>query len=360
MINIKNTRTLDGKITDVIIPSKDQQTLDAKGELLLFPGLIDPHIWFGNPVQNLAWSTAINSSLNGGFTTAIELPSPDNPRTSLEQLNSHSRLSSKFFTDLHNPLRYFQYATGSQLETNDFGQIRKSVKGVIISVHSHEELDESWNEFFQHAAWEDLLVVINTKGENLSGPHSNAQAKSLLEKAIEHAERNSTRLCVFNVTTTQELNLIAKARDRELLVYAETTPKQLFDNSGSPSADHLWQAIEDRLIDMIGSGYNAVWSTEKPLIEEEYFSPWNPQYILPLLLQAHAKGKISLERIVQTACSNPEAIFEFNRELDFVLVDPEKEQNIEIIENGSLQRLKLRGTVVHTIVQGHILTANVP
>lgn len=325
MITLKNVRNLDGEISDLQIASTQNQTLEANG-LLLLPGLVDSHISLGSPSQE-SWASAIKSIVKGGITTILDIPSPDWPDESLEEKRG---LIDQRLADLQIPLTYELY--GGSKETEAMGLQKKLMMGSVIFFNP--ELNEKeWNRLFQMAAWENLPIVVNAKNENARSPNSK---ESFLEKAISYAEKQNTRLYVLNIATQDELDLIKKGQAKSLLIYTETTPQHL------AQADFLWEAINRGEIEVIGSGYQL----ENDQGKEMDLS--HPSCLLPFLLTAHLKGKITLERLVHLTRMNVYEIFEMEtwKREDFVLVDLEKEQ----VCSG----VKLKGWPVYTIIKGQI------
>lgn len=360
MITIKNVKTLDDQVTDYTIPSVKDDIIDAKGKFLLLPGVIDPHICFGSMSQeNLNWESAISSALRGGITTAIEIPSQEMPCNNQESLEQKKANIEKLLSDLDIPLRYFLYANADLREVEGLGLSKKLMKGILIALdpNKKERLNDQWERVFQMAAWEDLPIIVNSCNENtrkefeIEGSH-----ESLIEKAIVYAERQNTRLYVLNVSTQQEIDLIQDGRKRSLLIYAETTPQHLFQQDNSKS-DCLWKALNDGVIETIGSGYHADQpSSEKVLFRGTHFSLSNPIFLLPQLLTAQLEGKISIEQIVRLLNYNIHDIFDIRKNQDAVLVDLEKEEFIQRINQKNSQPVSLKGWPVYTIVQNRLFS----
>jgi dihydroorotase len=361
MITIKNVKTLDGQVTDYIIPSLKDQTIEARDKLLLLPGVIDPHICFGSIDRGKqSWDLAVESAIRGGITTVIELPSPNTPCNDKVSLNQKSQTIDKRLADLKITLPYLLYAHADLEKLDELGPAKKLMKGVVIQLNpdKKEELDDRWDRVFQLCGWEDIPIIVNSCNENTRKEFKRqGQQQTLLEKAIHLTEKHSTRLYVLNVSTQQEIELIQAARDKSLLVYAETTPQHLFQNDSS-KADCLWKSINQGVIETIGSGYNASDQTqEKILFRGSHFSHCDPIFLLPNLLTAYLDKKISIEKLVHLIRLNIRDILEIAESRDVVLVDLEGEQIIRKISNGHSVDVKLRGWPVHTIIHGHIFSS---
>lgn len=357
MITIKNVRIMSGKITNYEIPSSKDYTIEAKEKLLLFPGVIDPHICFGS-IDSQNWNLAVESAIRGGITTAIEVPSeilPHNTKKDLEQKNTRI---AKGLLELEIPLNYFNYLfySGSNLEEMDeLGRERQMIKGIVIHLNDEkrEILDSHWESLFRLAAQEDILIVINSDNEN-SKKSPIKESETLLEKAISYVEKFSNRLYVLNVATKKEIDLIQEARKRALLVYAETTPQHLFPENSS-KANHLWEALNNNVIETIGSGYNVnQQGQDRTLYRGGNFSLSDPIFFLPFLLTAVNEKKISLDKLAHLTSHNIRDILELNRTHDFVLIDLEKEEILQKTHSHHSVDIPLKGWPIYTIVQGHV------
>jgi dihydroorotase len=361
MITIKNVKTLDNQIKDYTIPSLHDHTIEAGGKLLLLPGLVDPHISFGSiNGENRNWDLAISSAIRGGLTTVIEIPNQHIPCNNQENLEKKRQLIDKRLSHLQIPLHYFLYANADLEEVEGIGLSKKLMKGIVIQLdpNKKEELNDQWDRVFQMAAWENLPIIVNSCNENtreefkIWGHH-----ETLLEKAIYYAERQNTRLYILNVATQKEIDLIQEARRRSLLIYAETTPQHLFQQDISKS-DCLWKALSEGVIETLGSGYNADHpGKERALFRGGNFSFLDPIFFLPLLLTARQEGKISIEQIVRLTKFNIHNICEIPETHDVVLVDLEKEEIVQKIEEKHTINMTLIGWPIYTIVQGNVFSS---
>ncbi|WP_068470857.1 dihydroorotase [Candidatus Protochlamydia phocaeensis] len=355
MITIKNAKTLAGEQRDFTLPSSKDYSIDAKGQLLFLPGLIDSHISLG-PTTREDWKIGIESAIRGGVTTLIDIPRLDQSCYSKVGIEEHKQIVHKHLSDWDIPLHYNLYATAHPDHLEELGLAKKLIRGLAIlidPVHREQWDDEKfWERAFQLAAWEDLPVIVNTQDED-SWQKLRKKEESLLEKAIFYTEQNNTRLYVLNVATREEIELIQQARERSLLIYAETTPRHLFLNKSSQT-EHVWEALNRGTIEMIGSGFFAGMNhSDRILLEEGNFSYSDPIFLLPLLLTASFEKKISIEKILGLTRFNINQLFNLDNQ-DAVLVDVEHERAVQQITNGQTIDIKLRGWPVYTFVKGKV------
>lgn len=356
MLTIKNVNTLDGQMTDFQIPSIKVQTLDVKGKLLLLPGIVDPHICLGNPMQK-NWSFAIESALRGGITTVIDIPTPNNPSDSKDNLENKRKLVDKQLAELKIPLHMQFYFDATSEHPEQLGIAKSLILGTLMLLTPEHHLisERVWEKIFQLAAWEDLPVVINSQNENAwQDARFKNRDETLLEKALFYAEKENTRLYVMNVATVEEIKRIEEAREKSLLIYSETTPQHLFPKNSS-EADFLWEALNRGVIETIGSGFHIdAKEHDHLLFHGGNFHFLDPMFLLPLLLTAHHEGKISLEKIVQITRTNAFDVFKLDMNQDVTLIDMEHEEVVQRTDREQSVELKLKGWPVYTVLKGHV------
>lgn len=360
MITIKNVKTLSGETVDYTVASSEQRVLEANEQLLLLPALCDPHISFGS-LGSEEWKFALRSVLKGGITSAIDIYEDKNFLPLKKNLENHQQAIDQALSALHLPLGYQFYARLIPNQIDQLGQIKNLIKGVIIRtdyMDPEEDVfeEKNWDRIFQLAAWEDVLVVMNSRGENGDPKYKMANRNlSFLEKALNYVEKHSARLCFLNVSSKEEIDLIKQAKGRELLVFAETTPKYLFPPK-LQEADSLWRAIEEGTIDMIGSGYHAdlLQHEETAIFNGKSYHFLNPIFLLPLLMSAFRERNLSIDKLIRMTRFNVQDICELKDNQDVVLVDLSRQQKLVRNSNDRSIELLLSDWPAYTIVQGQV------
>jgi len=357
MTTFKNIKTLDGQILDLHIPSHSDQNIDAGGELLLIPGLIDPHISLGF-LKNERWQFGVESAIRGGIATVLDIPSKDSSNASKHGMKHKKDDVDKQLIDLKMPLHYFPYVKGNSEHIENLGTQKDLTMGSLILFEREDNPldDKAWNRIFQIAAWEDLPIIINSNNENT---WKNARFKepneSLLEKAIYYAEKQNTRLYVLNISNKDELKLIQGGKESSLLIYTETTPQHLFPENPS-QADFLWEAINKGTIESIGSGYHVDEQEQERLIwQGANFDFLNPIFFLPRLLTAYHEKKVTLENIVRLTRVNFHDIFRLERgDKNFILIDLEREESVQRVSKNQSYKMVLKGWPEYVILGGSV------
>lgn len=400
MIKITNAQTITGKITDLTIQSMQELTIPADG-LTLFPALIDPHVHFRIPGlgHKEDWRTAAKAAISGGYTTVFDMPNTLPPTITETYLREKKALIDAQLQEVGIPLRYQLFFGADKNHLDEISKIKNDVIGIKVFMGCSTgnlviDDDESLAAVFSIAAKEDLIVAVhaedehlirerkaNYKGEMVYPAHSlirNVEvATRAVEKAIGLTQKYGTRLYILHTSSAEEIDLIKKAKQAGLPVFAETTPHHLFLDDSAYQKLHgkavvnpplrtkeqrmaLFSAIHEGIIDTLGTDHAPHTLSEKeapygqcpsgmPSIENAF----------PLLLNAHHEGLLSLDEIVSLTSKRAREIFRLPENNDLVLVDLNKEA---IVANNSLKTKcgwspyagsVLRGWPVYTIMNGH-------
>lgn len=372
MITIKNVKTIDGQLFEYTLESEETFFHDAEGRLTILPALIDPHVHFRVPGADHKedWRTAAQAAIAGGVTRVFDMPNNQPPCVSVEALLEKKALIDSQLAEAGIPLRYNLYFGADKDHLDDIGKVAGSVIGLKIYMgHSTGGLvvdDQATLErAFQIAAQHNMLVAVHAedeetikknkelhKGSNEPSTHSivrSPEAASMaVRRAIELAIKYNAQLVICHVSTKGELELIAQAKKNGHLVYAEISPHHLFlcdedyNTLGNLSLvnpplrtrsdqEAMWQAIHDGTVDFFGSDH-------APHTLEEKSQPYGQspsgfpgvEMMLPLLLNAHHEGRLSLEEIVKLTRINIEQIFSIERNWDVVLVDLDIEKEVKV------------------------------
>ncbi|MCE2982021.1 MAG: dihydroorotase family protein [Parachlamydia sp.] len=348
MITVKNVRTLTDDIIDYTLPFDKTEVIEANKKLLIMPALIDPHI----RLRNDEWETAAADILKGGVTTLIEIPARSYPANNPVEIEKKKALIEKRLKAPGLPLNYLFYGKGDLDQIEKIGAVKHSIIGLVLSFEHEKEVHHRFDLLFQRAAWENLPVIINTYNENLI---ERIEGETLLEKALFYAEKHSARLFVFNVSNAEEIRLIQEARKRALLIYAETTLRHLLQKD-QMEADGLWEALDEGVIEAIGSGYDPHEERDLTLLHKgRAHHLLNPLFMLPWLLTAALEKRISLEKVVQATAINVKSIFELEDSHDAILVDMEKEEEVEKVNGVFSGKRMLKGWPAYVISKGQLI-----
>lgn len=399
MITIQNVTTIQGNVIDLHIPSDQTQTISAQG-LTVLPAVIDPHVHFRTPGMEYKedWRTGAKAAIRGGCTTVFDMPNTKPPTFTAALLAEKKLLIDTQLKEVDIPLRYQLFFGADKQHLNEIAGVKNDVVGIKVFMGCSTgnlviDDDESLHAVFSIAAKENMLVAVHAEDEhmirerkaNYTGAmnyhaHSHLRnvevATTAVAKAIELTRQYGTRLYILHVSSAEEVALIKAAKAEGLPVYAETTPHHLFFDTSAydtlagkavvnpplRDASHhpvLLAAIHDRIIDTIGSDHAPHTLEEKSKVYGECPSGMpGIEFMLPLLLNAHCEGKLSLEQIVSLTSQRAREIFQVPAYDDVVLVDLNKAQLISKTESkcgwSPYMGMTLRGWPVYTILNGRI------
>lgn len=401
MIQINNIQTVDGTRKNLSIQGRQEISIEAEN-LLLLPGLIDPHVHFRTPGLEYKedWRTAAQASIKGGYTTVFDMPNTIPPTVTQLELQKKKDLIDSQLKAVKIPLRYHLFFGADKHHLDQIKKVKGQVIGIKVFMGCSTgglviDDDESLHAIFKLAAEEDMLVAVHAEDEHrlkenskkivLPQPYAihsyirDEKAASIaVKKAIDLVRLYGTRLYILHTSTRQEMDLIAQAKAEDLPVFAETTPHHLFLSSNDydrlqgkavmnpplRATEHqkaLFQAIREGVIDTIGSDH-------APHTAEEKARPYGAcpsgvpgiETTLPLLLEAYHEGHLSLEKIVDLTSRRAQEIFKLKPYADYVLVDLAASR---VVNENELKTkchwspfagLTLRGWPVYTILNNHL------
>ena len=365
MIVIKNVNAIDGSVSNVEISSDASDVIDGTG-LTILPAVIDPHVHFRTPGLEYKedWTHASRAAINGGCSMVFDMPNVLPPTITEELLIAKKALIEKQLQNVGIPLRYELYIGADKQHVDQLAMVKNQVVGIKVFMGCSTgnlviDDDESLRKVFEIAAANDMLVAVHAEDEEMMHAskaqhfragdytcHSDIRNIDVAVKAVEKAlmlcEKYKTRLYILHVSSGAEIQLIREAKQRSLPVFAETTPHHLFFDTSAYKSLHgracvnpalrdaaqqalLFAAIKEGVIDTIGSDH-------APHTKEEKDQPYGQcpsgmpgiEFMLPVLLNAHHQGFISLDDVVNITSRNARKIFRLPDYQDWVLVDLNK------------------------------------
>ena len=344
-----------------------KEVIDATG-LHVLPGVIDSQVHFREPgvehKEDLATGTA--AAALGGVTAIFEMPNT-NPLTltAADMADKVRRGREKAWTDFaffigaaaenveNLPMLerqegvsgvklFMGSSTGSLLVDNDEDIRRVFLSGVRrVAIHAEDEprlLERrhlAVDTVLNHPVWRDEVVAYRAT-----------------ERVLKIARETGRRIHVLHITTKEEIELLAEYKD---IATVETTPQHLTLSSpdcyerlgsyaqmnppirGEEHRQGLWQGVRDGVVDVIGSDHAPHTKEEKA---NAY--PASPsgmpgvQTLLPLMLDHHNKGELSLPHLMDLTSAGPARIYgvagkgriALGYDGDLTLVDLKRKQEI--------------------------------
>ncbi len=378
------------------------EIVDITG-LSVLPGVIDTQVHFREPglEHKEDLESGSRGAALGGVTAFFEMPNTKPATTTRDALEHKLRLAKgrawvdhAFFIGATESnisrlgmlellpgcagVKLFMGSSTGDLLVHQTG----AVAGVLgsgfrrVSVHSEDEermrerrhMVEGGASVTMHPAWRDAeAAIMNTR--------------RLLELAAD-ARR---RVHVLHITTAEEMQLLADARD---FATVEVTPQHLtlsapecYEALGSRAQMNppvreerhrlaLWRALEQGVVDVLGSDHapHTLDEKKKPYPESPS-GMTGVQTLLPIMLDHVNKGLLSLARLVDLTSAGPARIFNIagkgrvavGYDADFAIVDRAAEWAITdkwiasksgwTPYNGRL----VKGKPIHTVVRGNFV-----
>lgn len=393
----------DGRIEAIgdLASHSAAEHLSAK-HLHVLPGVIDSQCHFREP--GLTHKEDIGSgsacAALGGVTTFFEMPNTQPSTTTAEALawkvrraKDTSWVDFAFYVGATNEnadqlgtlenlegcagVKVFLGSSTGNLLVDDPAVLARVLRSGTRRIAFHSELESRLKErrplaegqsVHMHPVWRDEECAV--------------QSTRALIAAAREAGR---KIHVLHVTTAGELPLLAAARD---LATFEVTPQHLtleapdcYDRLGTFAQMNppiregrhraaLWDAVKNGLVDVLGSDH-------APHTREEKAKPYpaspsgmpGVQTLLPLMLDHHAKGRLSLERVVDLTAHGPARIFglaakgrlEVGRDADLVLVDLKRTHTISSAEQHTkcgwtpFDGMTVTGWPIATLLRGRFV-----
>lgn len=346
------------------------ETIDASG-LHVLPGVIDTQVHFREPGNEHKedLETGTRAAALGGVTAVFEMPNTK-PSTTTKALleDKLSRAKGRAWVDhaffigaahentaelaalerlpgCSGVKMFMGSSTGSLLVPDDEGVLAVLKSGNRrVAVHAEDEARlnarkkiaiEGGTAHF-HPLWRDEETALLA-----------------VKRLIHHARKAARRVHVLHVTSAGEMAYLAGNKD---IATVETTPQHLtlaapecYDRLGTLAqmnppirdAAHreaLWRAVNDGVVDVIGSDHAPHTLEEKAKPYPESPSGMaGVQTLVPLLLDHVNAGRLSLARFIDLTSAGPARIYgiackgriALGYDADFTIVDLKAKRRIE-------------------------------
>jgi len=391
--------------------SSDCIIIDAEGNYLL-PGAIDDQVHFREP--GLTHKGTIESesraAIAGGITSFIEQPNTVPNAITQELLEDKYKIASQtsyanysfmmggtndnleeiLKTNPRNVagLKLFLGSSTGDMLVDSSASLEKifSSTKLLIAVHSEDETIVKNNlAKYKEIYGEDIPVTMHPEIRSVEACYVST------ERIIALAKKTGARLHVFHISTAKEMELFTnKIPLEQKKITAEVCIHHLwftdadYETKGSlikwnpavkteKDRDALWEALLNDKIDVIATDHAPHTLEEKT---NKYLScpSGGPlvQHALVAMFEAHLKGNISVEKIVEKMCHNPAKIFQIEKRgfikegyfADLVIVNSHqpwtvKKENILYHCGWSpFEGTNFKSRVTHTFVNGKLVYEN--
>ncbi|HEY4112786.1 MAG TPA: dihydroorotase [Rhizomicrobium sp.] len=348
---------------------KATEVLEANG-LHVLPGVIDSQVHFREPGNEHKedLESGSRAAVLGGVTAVFEMPNTHPPTTSRAAIEDKlTRAKGR----MHCDYAFYVGATPQNVGALAALEQMQGVAGVKAFLGSSTGtllLNEEQDILAALKAGHRRMAVHSEDEARLRERKSLAKsgdprthpfwrdvetARLSTERVLRLAREAGRRVHVLHVTTEEELPLLADARD---LATVETTPQHLtlsapecYERLGtyaqmnppireSRHRDALWRAVNEGLIDVIGSDHAPHAREEKERTYPETPSGMpGVQTLVTILLDHVNAGRLTLERFVDLTSTGAQRIFGIagkgriarGYDADFTIVDLKATRRIE-------------------------------
>jgi dihydroorotase len=390
---------------------RGRQQLDASSMLVL-PGAIDMHVHFREPgateKEDFWHGTA--AAACGGVTTVCDMPNtrpavitPEVFAHKLEIVQSSAHVDFALWAGGVERRHFAEFrrlgAVGlkvymnrappgsasysSELSMPDdatFVRVLRTAAELdwLVSVHvANSSLDD--------AVCEDFIAQGRRHARDVCLMTRSPESAEAQERIIHFARVTGARLHIAHISYNSmvALELFAKSRRSGARVTAEVVPPCLSFTDldrigafGTPFAhseeenDCYWSALRDGVIEAVATDHAPHTRGEKLRgASDAWLAPTGypgVETMLPLLVDAALRGKLSFERLVSVAAQNPARIcsmeskgaIAIGKDADFVIVDPAGDWVVDESRLHSkagwspFHGRRLRGRIRHTFLRG--------
>ncbi|MEZ5939092.1 MAG: dihydroorotase [Hyphomonadaceae bacterium] len=381
--------------------SAADRVFEAAG-LHVLPGVIDTQVHFREP--GLEWKEDLESGTRaaalGGVTAIFEMPNTDPPTTSPDMLRDKlARADGRTHVD------HAFYAGATHENTDVLGEMEmmpgccgvKVFMGAStgsLLVEDDEGVENVLRSIRRRAAFhsEDEVRLQERKklarqGDWTSHPEVRDEEAAIqcTTRLLRLARKTGRRIHVLHVTTGEEMELLAAAKD---VATVEVTPQHL-TLSGPEAYERLkgyaqmnppirseaqrlalWTAVGQGIPDLIGSDH-------APHTKEEKARPYpaspsgmpGVQTVVPVMLTHVAEGRMTLQRFVELTAYGPQRVFGIackgrvarGYDADFTVVDLKARRVIDHAWSASrcgwtpFDGMEAKGWPVATFVRGEMV-----
>ncbi|WP_328391915.1 allantoinase AllB [Nocardia sp. NBC_00416] len=384
-------------------------TVDAAG-LLVLPGLVDMHVHLREPgmTEKEDFASGTRAAAAGGVTTIVDMPNTKPPVATAERYRQKLELvRNKAYVDfgLYGMLDHDnadEIAGMAELGAMGFKLFMGQTTG-----DNRCPNDAAIFRGLEAAAAADLVVGVHAENDHLlrmfgdrlrasgrTDPRAHLEGRpafvevEAVTRIITMATEAGTKLHIHHLSTAVGLQRVMDLRAQGHRVTVEALVAHLFldetayDTHGNlvklnppirpaTDVDALWAGISRGDVDIIATDHapHTVAEQAETDVWQAYGGFIGVETMLPLLLTAAARGKLTLEDIVRLCSYRPAQRWSIGTkgqiapgfDADFVLVDPTAETTLDAAALHSKHNVTpyhgwpLTGSVLATYLRGQLV-----
>lgn len=279
-------------------------------EIVVLPGLIDPHVHLRDPgqTQKEDFYTGTSAALAGGFTTVIDMPN------NLKLISTEQLLNEKIKIAQRKIVCDVGFHFGSLGDnTEQFRRVKDKVIGLKLYlsqttggfIHPKETLERTFR------AWpKNKVILVHAEDD-------------MLDFVINLMKKTRNKVHICHVGKKDELTKIIKAKNDGLRITCGVTPHYLFLNEkdvkrlgpfgfmkpslgSKKDQDFIWKNL--KYIDLIESDH-APHTIEEKESDKPPFGVPGLETTLPLLLNAVNDKRLTIKDIIRLCYEGPKKVF---------------------------------------------------
>lgn len=359
----------DGRIVAIGATGDAGETIDCTG-LDILPGVIDSQVHFREPGLEAKedLESGSRAAVLGGVTAVFEMPNTKPNTDTADAVNDKlARAKDRMWCD------HAFYVGATNNNAAELAELERmpgtagvkifmgaSTGDLLVSDDANlaRVLASGHRRVAIHA--EDEFRMNDREGERVAGDPSShpvwrddESAIMATRRILKLAREARRRIHVLHVTTPAELELLGQHKD---IATCEVTPQHLtlagedayprlgtYAQMNPPirSAAHrdgLWHWLNQGVPDVLGSDHapHTIEEKAKPYPSSPSGMP-GVQTLLPLLLDHVAKGRTTLQRLIDLTSAGPQRVFGLvgkgriaaGYDADFTVVDLKKQWTVE-------------------------------
>ncbi len=392
------------------------EVIDASG-LVVFPGLVDPHVHFREPGPNEEedFITGSRAAAAGGITTVLEQPVDTPPTTTLERFNEKICIGKERsyvdfglwagvvpgnLEDLQNlkdagawAFKAFICGSDPLYPMVDDGVLLQAMQTIsqldrMIAIHAENDaIINAYNEKLNAA--EFVTPIEHVRSRPL------VAELEAIQRCILFAGETGVRLHILHLSAGPGADLIDEAKKKGISVTVESCPHYLvldemalekygpYAKCNPPLRDVqnqeiLWQAVLNGKIDCLVSDHSPYTTADKVkgLEDIRKAAPGinGLELGLPLMIDhgVHA-GRMTLSRLAKLMAANPSKLFglypqkgsiQIGADADLVLLDPNQKWKVDASKLETKNKWspfdgwQITSKVLKTMVRGNFVFDN--
>lgn len=387
-----------------------RETIDAGGRHLL-PGVIDGHVHFRDPglTHKEDFVTGSRAAARGGVTTVLDMPNTQPPVETgplLEAKAAH--LGSRSLVDYglicvitdRNLDRIEELAKAGAIAYKIFlgpttGDLPCPDDGGIVD--AMRAIADTGRPLGVHAENPDIVAAATArlKAQGRTDPEAHALARPAIAEAesvqrmIVFARATGARVHIFHMSAKEAVELVRRGKGDGVAVTSETCPHYLTLTAAdmrrlgpvskinpplrsAADIEALWQGLADGSVDFVVTDHapHAAEEKTRPVIWENASGAASVQFLLPLMLEQVARGRLTLADLARRLAEAPARMYGLypqkgaiavGSDADLTLVDLSRRATIRAAQMESKVKLtpfdgvECRGWPVLTLVRGRVV-----